>query len=234
MSVATFDAPASPRLAYKPNYVLVIALMVATFALGTFWELRPEPTGQIADVKTIPMTVGNWQSAGDVEIDPVTMDQIKADTYVQRRYVNPQGKAVDILLVYRRYGRREFAHRPELCFPAAGYSITTKDRTTLPYGGRDAEAVHLNVDGSRLAAPNTTIAYFFASGKRTECDFIRQQILMALERVIPNKNGWTFVRLTTPQSPGADDAAMVAVEQDFMRAMGPELEKVITTDTVAK
>ena len=224
----------TPRPRYAPNYLIVFALMVTTFALGTFWEMRPEPTGKIADVKEIPMQVGNWQSAGDVEIDPATMEQIKADTYVQRRYENPDGKAVDILLVYRRYGRREFAHRPELCFPAAGYSIVTKDRTTLPYAERDAEAVHLNVDGSRVPAPNTTITYFFASGKRTECDFIKQQILMALERVIPNRNGWTFVRLTTAQTPGATDPEMVAAQQDFMRAMAPELEKVITTDAQAK
>ena len=224
--------PTAPR--YAPNYLVVFALMIATFGLGTFWELRPEPTGKIADVKEIPMQVGNWHSAGDVEIDPVTMEQIKADTYVQRRYENPDGKAVDILLVYRRYGRREFAHRPELCFPAAGYSIVTKDRTTLPYAGRDVAAVHLNVDGSRVPAPNTTITYFFASGKTTECDFIRQQVLMALERVIPNRNGWTFVRLTTAQTPGATDPEMVAAQQDFMRSMAPELEKVITTDPHAK
>lgn len=232
MSIAYEKTPTAPR--YAPNYMAVFALMIATFALGTFWELRPEPTGQIADVKEIPMRVGNWESAGDVEIDPVTMEQIKADTYVQRRYENPEGKAVDILLVYRRYGRREFAHRPELCFPAAGYSVVSKDRTTLPYAGRDAEAVHLNVDGSRVPAPNTTITYFFASGKTTECDFVKQQILMAMERVIPNKNGWTFVRLTTAQTPGATDPGMVAAQQDFMRAMAPELEKVITTDVAAK
>ncbi|MBC8143165.1 MAG: EpsI family protein [Armatimonadetes bacterium] len=222
------------RPSYKPNYPAVFALMAATTALGTFWELRPEPTGEIADVKNIPMSVGNWQSAGDVEIDPATMAQIKADTYIQRRYQNPEGKAVDILLVYRRYGRREFAHRPELCFPAAGYSIVSKDRTSLPYAGRDAEAVHLNVDGSRVPAPNTTITYFFASGKTTECDFVKQQVLMALERVIPNKNGWTFVRLTTAQTPGATDPEMVKTQQDFMRAMAPALEKVITTDAAAK
>ncbi len=219
---------------YAPKYWLVIAAIMVAFSLGTFWELRPEPTGQIADVKKIPLAVGNWKSQGDVEIDPVTMAQIKADTYIQRRYANPEGKFVDILLVYRRYGRREFAHRPELCFPAAGYNITKKDRTTLPYAGHDAPAIHLNADGSRVPAPNTTITYFFASGSRTECDFIRQQTLMALERVIPNKNGWTFVRLTSAQVPGADDAAMVTAQQDFMRAMGPELEKVITTDAGAK
>ncbi|MBC8141855.1 MAG: hypothetical protein H7Y38_10495, partial [Armatimonadetes bacterium] len=61
MSVA-LNTP-TPRLAvrpaYKPNYSAVFALMAITTALGTFWELRPEPTGEIADVKNIPMSVGN-------------------------------------------------------------------------------------------------------------------------------------------------------------------------------
>ena len=227
MSIVT---PGRANAPYRPHYMVVIAALALTFAFGTFWELRPEPTGKIADVKEIPLTVGAWKSAGDVPIDPVTMEQIKADTYVQREYRRADGAAVDILLVYRRYGRREFAHRPELCFPAAGFNITKKDRTTLPYAGHDAPAVHLNADGSRIGQPNTTITYFFASGERTECDFIRQQILMALERVIPNKNGWTFVRLTAGQMGGASDATMIAAEQDFMRAMAPDLQRVITTE----
>lgn len=215
---------------YAPKYIVVLVMMAVSFAFGTYWELRPDPTGRIADVKDIPLVVGQWKAEGNMPIDDITMKQIKADTYVQRHYVRPDGKAVDILLVYRRYGRREFAHRPELCFPAAGYNITQRDRTTLWYGGRDAEAVHLNADGSRNAVPNTTISYFFASGNRTECDFIKQQVLMALERVIPNKNGWTFVRLTSNQLQGATDPELVAVQQDFMHAMAPELERVITTD----
>lgn len=225
------------KYAYTPRYTFLIGLM-ALVAAGSLWVSRkPDPNIPVADVTQITQKAGDWTAVGDVPIDDVTMKQIQADTYVQRRYTNSQGRTVDVLLVYRRYGRREFAHRPELCFPAAGFNIVTKDRKTLPYAGRDIEVVHLFADGSRvqrmdgrMGLPNSTITYFFASGERTECDFLRQQVVMAFERLIPNKNGWTFVRLTSDVPEGADDATMLAAQQDFLRAVGPSIQEVITTD----
>jgi len=221
---------------YAPKSVLIVALMAVACVLSLWFSRKPDPNVPIADVRQIALQIGDWKSAGDVPIDEVTMQQIKADTYFQRRYTNSKGQNVDLLVVYRRYGRREFAHRPELCFPAAGFNILTKDRKTLPYGGRDVPSIHLFADGSHVSTqtgtgvPNTTINYFFASGNRTECDFLRQQVWMALERLIPNKNGWTFIRLTSEVPSSANDATMVAVQQEFMRTMGPEIERVITTD----
>jgi EpsI family protein len=221
---------------YRPQATLVVALMAAVCALSLWFSRKPDPNVPIADVKAITLNAGDWHSQGDLPIDDVTMQQIKADTYFQRRYTNAKGQNVDLLVVYRRYGRREFAHRPELCFPAAGYNIVSKGRATLPYGGRDVPVVHLFADGSHVVTqagtgvPNSSISYFFASGNRTECDFLRQQVWMALERLIPNKNGWTFIRLTSDVPGGADDATLLAAQQDFMRAIGPDIERVITTD----
>jgi len=227
----------STRAAYTPRYTFLIGLMALVAAASLWVSRKPDPNVAVADVTQITQQAGDWSAVGDIPIDEVTMKQILADTYVQRRYVNSKGQSVDVLLVYRRYGRREFAHRPELCFPAAGFNIVSKDRKTLPYAGRDAEVVHLYADGTRVqradggsGLPNTTISYFFASGDRTECDFLRQQVVMAFERVIPNKNGWTFVRLTSEVPDGSDDAQMLAAQQDFMRAVGPSIREVITTD----
>ncbi len=217
----------------KPNFAVVLAMLALASVLSLYFSFRPDPQAAAADVTKLPMSVGAWQSPGDAQLDPETMKQILADSYVSRRYENAQtGQSVELLVVYRRFGRREFAHRPELCFPAAGYSITKKDRTTLPYAGRDAEAVYLLADGSSLGEPPTTITYLFASGKKTECDFIRQQIWMAFERVVPNKNGWTFVRLTSKRV--TTDADALAAQKDFLRTLGPDLERVITTNETAK
>jgi EpsI family protein len=215
----------------------VIAMMAVILVLSIAFSRKPPTDIAVADVTTLPTQAGEWQLLGEIPLDEETMKQIQSDSHVHRRYVNPQGQPVDVLVVYRRYGRREFAHRPELCFPAAGYQILSKSQTTLPYAGRDVAAVHLIADGSKVlrndggtGVPNNTVTYFFASGGRTEHNFIRQQIWMAFERVIPNKNGWTFVRLTSDHVNGSDDATMLAAQQDFMRAFGPELQRVITTD----
>ena len=225
----------TPATAARP--VVVILMMAAVLVLSVVLTRKPPADIAVADVTTLPLEAGEWRALGEIPLDPVTMQQIQADSYVQRRYVDPAGRPVDLLVVYRRYGRREFAHRPELCFPAAGYQIVSKDQRSLPYAGRDVPAVHLVADGSKVTrtdgktgVPDSTITYFFASGNRTEHDFLRQQIWMAFERIIPNKNGWTFVRLTSDQIDGADDAAMLDAQQDFLRAFAPALERVITTD----
>lgn len=222
----------------RPNYTLVIALMAVTFALSIFFTFRPQPQARAADVTQLPMNIGSWQCAGDIPTDANTMKQMLADSFLHRQYVNPAGQVVDLLLVYRSFGRREFAHRPELCFPAGGFVITKKARTTLPYAGEEREAIHLTADGSNVlrsdggsGVPVHTISYFFASGRRTEADFMKQQVWMAFERLIPNQNGWTFVRLTSPRKTSDEDA--LRAQQEFMRDYSKAIEDVITTDRKA-
>jgi EpsI family protein len=212
-----------------PNYLLVIVMMALTLVSSVAFSRRPEAVSAAADVRVIPRKAGDWTLQQDVRLDENVMRQILADSYVNRRYVNPEGQMVELLVVYRRYGRREFAHRPELCFPAAGYQIARKDRTTLFYGGREVGAIHLKATAPGVPAAN--ISYFFASGRKTEEDFLKQQVWMAFERLIPNKNGWTFIRLTSPTIT-TDEAAMAA-QKDFMRDFAPAIEAAITTDTAA-
>lgn len=209
-----------------PNTVGVIVMMTAALVASVLFGRRPELQAATADVKTIPQQAQGWKSQGDVELDENTMKQILADSYVSRQYTNPAGQVVQLLVVYRRYGRREFAHRPELCFPAAGYEITKKNNETLPYGGRQVPVKYLTA--TRPGARDETITYFFASGKKTEEDFLQQQMWMAFERLAPNKNGWTFIRLTSPTMTTPEDA--LAAQKEFMQALAPGIETAITTD----
>jgi hypothetical protein len=103
-----------------------------------------------------------------------------------------------------------------------------------PVWRRDAEAVHLSVDGSRLAAPNMTITYLFASGKAHRVRLHPTADPDGTGARDPEQERLDIRAADVAQVLGTDDAAMVAAQQEFMRAMGPELEKVITTDTAAK
>ena len=224
-----------PSLIRTPRYNFLIGTLAVVFGLGLYFGSRGENISSVADVTTIPRDLPGWKYLGDMKMDDATMKQILADSYVDRIYQNEQGQVVELLVVYRRFGRREFSHRPELCYPAGGYTITHKGLTTLPYGGEEKTAVTLTADGTNVAradgkvgVPNTRVSYLFASGKRTESDFMRQQIWMAVERLIPNKNGWTFVRMSSMRT--TNDADALLAQKDFMRVYGPSIEKVITTD----
>lgn len=214
-------------MAYRTaNPVPVVVLMAAALALSFGLERKPDASVASADVRAIPLHAGDWSMIEEVKSDDAVMRQMLADSYVHRIYRNHAGQQVALLAVYRRYGRREFAHRPELCYPAAGFTITQKTKTTLDYAGSERPAVLIKAsgpDGSR-----TLTSYLFASGKKTEEDFLRQQLWMAFERLIPNKNGWTFLRLQSPTITTDDDA--LAAQRDFMRSLAPGIEAAITTE----
>ncbi len=230
------------ELAARPNFVVVIAMMSIALVISTLFSFRHEDDNlPVANVSAIPGDRGDWHCIQEVPLPPDLMSEMKADSYVDRRFWNPRlGQEVELMAVYRRYGRREFAHRPDQCYPAAGYNITSKDHVTLPYAGRAVDAIHLVADGKAvqnangsIGQPNETLTYFFASADKTESDFMRQQLLMSVERLIPNKNGWTFIRLSTRHNKGTGDTEALAAQQDFMRVYGPDIEQVITTDTSA-
>jgi EpsI family protein len=215
-----------------PKLTVLGAMMAGVLVFSLFASVRAQFKAPNADARQIPPEKGRWTSpAGDMS-DPALAE---ADSYLIRDYLRDDGQHVQLLVVYRRYGRREFAHRPDQCFPAGGYVELKKDTTTLSWAGREDKAVHMLFDGSKVelsngqkGLPTTTVSYFFVSGNRSESDFMRQQLIMATERLFPNKNGWTFVRLVSPRVTTDDDA--LAAQQEFMKTFESDIRKVVTTD----
>jgi len=242
----------------RPNLVAIIAIMVATMALSFWfaWKASGAEAGG-ADVRQIPHSIGEWIHYGiangrlvpkfdDDELTEADTAQIGADSTICRQYINVRThQVVQLYVVYRRYGRREFNHNPDQCFPAGGYQLLKRDAVTLPWAGESHMATHMLFDGSHVerstangqlteGMPKATVTYFFASGSKTEYVFLKQQLWMSLERFIPNRNGWALIRLNTPQTTAngqvmTDEDALQA-QRDFLQACGNDIRNVITTD----
>ena len=219
-----------------PRYLSLIPMMAIVLAGTAYFKLRPEPIVGSADVHRVPLERGEWKCIHEYPPNKEAEGELKADSTVMREYRSVRtGQTVQLYLIYRRYGRREFNHNPDQCFPAGGYVQMSRDIGTLPYAGEDRRVVTMRFDGGKVergdgkeGVPNATVSYFFASGAKTEYQFIRQQLWMAMERLIPNKNGWTLVRLLTPWQTNDIDAFQA--QQEFMQTFGPTIQQVITTD----
>lgn len=232
------SAPWSPVwTGRKPNFVPVYALLGITMFFGLFLQNRSEDLGGGGiTLVNIPYDRGDWKYDGESNQDDSLMQQIKADAYTMRYYHNVKtGQSVQLYLVYRRYGRREFNHNPDQCFPAGGYRLISRDTAKMPWAGGERNAVHMVFDGRHVlrsddkeGVPEATVCYFFASGHKTEYVFLRQQMWMAMERLLPNKNGWALIRLNSPRV--TTDADALAAQQEFMREYGPTIQQTITTD----
>jgi len=179
----------------KPNYILVIVLTLVAAAASQWINTRsPEPTF-VAPLNRFPTEVGSWRGS-DIEVNRATVASMKADKYLWRQYSDSKtGQPLGLLVIYRKYGRREFSHRPELCYPALGWELIRKTYTTVPFDGRQIRArlVIAEKQGAR-----EVVAYWFASGHRTEANFVKQQLRMALDRLQRQRYGWAFIRINLP------------------------------------
>ena len=201
---------------HAPNYVVVAFLTLAAACTGSYVSHRQPHVSFDARLEALPVKIGDW-SGHDVDLGSSVENSLAADHILSRVYTDAQiGRRVNLLVVYRKYGRRGFAHRPELCYPAAGWEIVQKAYTTVPYAGRDVQArvVIAEKNGRREA-----IAYWFASGRRTEANYVKQQARMALDRLQRQRYGWAFIRVNVPEWYGDEEAL------DLIRAFMKDAEK---------
>jgi EpsI family protein len=211
-----------------PNYKLVFAILALAAAV-TYWaRLKPVKVLFTADLQAFPTTIGSWTGRGD-RVDKTLRGFLNADEVLSRTYLSSDGyRSMGVWVVYRKYGRRDFAHRPEMCYPASGWEIVGRGYTTVPYGGKQVRAVKVfaEKDGEK-----ELIVYWFASGARTEANFAKQQLWMALDRLRTQKYGWAFIRLNCPVT-DTEEAAMASV-RGFMSSASAPLQKALTEPKTA-
>ncbi len=187
----------------KPKYIVVLLMLVAAGIVGCLIRSQPAEAKFSADFTSFPKRIGPYRGT-DQLIDKQTLADIDADSYLCRIYSEPgSDQYLQLLIVYRKYGRRGFVHRPERCYPAQGYELVTQGYTTVPYNRKRVGAVKIT---ARSESDRQLIIYWYASGERTQANFIWQQLAMALDRLQPRKYGWAFIRLSVSMPNSEKDA----------------------------
>ena len=187
------------------SIVIILTLITAGFSL---WIGQRSPNVSFSTkLDTLPISIGTWYGQ-NMEMGDEIKKALNADSILSRQYTDEEtGQPLGVLIVYRKYGRRDFAHRPELCYPAAGWEIVQKSYTKVPYAGKDVPArlIVAEKDGRR-----EVIAYWFASGDRTESNYAKQQLWMSLDRLQNQHYGWAFVRVNIPVMDNDEDTLVRA------------------------
>lgn len=161
--VATAPTAVSPRGATAGTWVrvvLVCALLAGSggirwwqvqryHALSEAWKESPFP------LKDLPLTVGPWRGE-EAKLDEQIARATGATDHILRRYVNQTtGVKLDLIVLYGP-ATAVFIHRPEICYPSAGFEMTD-----------DAPSERV-VQAGQLRAPFRSLVYVRGEGGQTE------------------------------------------------------------------
>lgn len=105
------------------SYLAALAVVIGAGAVSGLWtdrwSARDRLTLQVARLNQVPLTIGDWQGQA-LTLDPHMITRAEIAGYLMRRYENPRGDVVTVLLVAGRPGPIS-VHTPEVCYGGAGY-----------------------------------------------------------------------------------------------------------------
>ena len=162
---------------------LVVALLMLA---GSAAAVLAKPTKSLADQIGIPnldamppQQFGEWRADTSV-LPPLPSPAVPPqlgklyNQVLSRTYVNKSGQRIMLSVAYGGdQSDGTSAHRPEVCYPAQGFAITSNQLTTLHVGGRELPARRLM---SKLGQRNEPITYWVVVGDEVVTTGIGQKL----------------------------------------------------------
>ena len=162
---------------------LVVALLMLA---GSAAAVLAKPTKSLADQigipnleAMLPKQFGDWRvdtSLPTILPSPDVQAQLDKiyNQVLSRTYVNKSGQRIMLSVAYGGdQSDGTSAHRPEVCYPAQGFAITSNLKTSLHMGGRELQARSLM---SKLGQRNEPITYWVVVGDEVVTTGIGQKL----------------------------------------------------------
>lgn len=150
----------------KPSIqnIVLLALMLLSAGLGAV--LRP--TTSLADERPpidlavmVPTSFGDWREDTNQQAQVVNpqqrglIDKIYSQT-LSRTYVNAQGYRIMLSIAYGKNQSDALQlHKPEICYPAQGFMLLSKEIGSLDLLGKSVPAVRLQTKLGQRIEPVT-------------------------------------------------------------------------------
>ena len=211
----------SPVQAIFVSFAILAAAVLAQVL--TPHELMAKSSASLDLQRIIPQKFGHWTIAPGVGLvtpsDPegVDLDADKGRVYSQevgRAYTDGEGHVVMLMVAYgpvQNY--RLKAHRPEICYTAAGFRVSEKFGGAISYGqdGRSVSVTRLVTQRETRLEP---LSYWMRVGNDVATGIVDRQLIRlkyGLQGLIPDG---ALIRISTV---GVDRDLSFKLQDEFIR-----------------
>jgi EpsI family protein len=225
-SDATVRGPAIDRRS------AIVGLGLAAGAALSYFNTPRAFAAPIAEARfrqMIPAKVGGWASRKSAELVLPAEDEGQDKLYenLETRIYEGNGlPAIMFLIAYSSVQRNDVhVHRPEVCYPAAGFPILWTKPATVEVGRRKLLTRELLADRGGL---NERIIYWVRVGDEFPIGWAEQRLTMALSNargITPD--GVLFRVSTIEDDPGRAASALRMFIKQFVAASSPSFRETV-------
>lgn len=165
----------------------------------------PSTTGGAGVVMNLPLSIGAFNGR-DQEASEGERTVLPKDTEIVKKvYTNPSGEIINAQIVLSGTEKRSI-HRPEICLPAQGWSIS--GRKYIPVKLADGRSITVMCDtitrqvevAPGANRPLTSLfCYWFVGDGTSTASHVKRILLTSRDRVIHHKNHrWAYIAVSAP------------------------------------
>ena len=201
------------RIGFEKRFWILLAALLLWGAVINVWERAGEAKVSRQPLKSFPAQMGNWKQHGeDMRFDEETEKVLRADDYLSRNYIAPDGRIISFYAGYYASQRTGATyHSPLNCLPGAGWVLTNLGRITItPAGNRPSFEVnrYMVQNGDDRAL----MLYWYEGRGRPLASEYWGKIYTVIDSVKRRRSDGAMVRVMVPLGNSQDEAETVAVE----------------------
>lgn len=170
----------------------------------------------------IPNQIGGWRSRKTAELVLPALDESDKlyENLETRIYEGAGLPSMMALVAYSSVQQNDIqVHRPEVCYPAAGYPIVSSRTIQLRFDGRTIKAREVVAD---RGGAYERVVYWIRVGDEFPATWIDQRIAMARANLQGKIPDGVLVRMSTIEEPGKSASSdLSAFVEAFLRACAP-------------
>lgn len=208
------------------HWWLLLAVLLAGGGFIHAWQRGGEKVPSRQAFSAFPKTIREWRQVGfDERFDAETEAVLRADDYLSRRYVGPDGVPVSFYAGYYASQRNGATyHSPLNCLPGSGWQMSEPQILTVqPLGGGAAVPVNRYViaDGEH----REVLLYWYQGRGRTVTSEYWGKIYTVWDSVRARRSDAAMVRVLVPIGNSEERANRAAL--DFAATLLPHLPAYI-------
>ena len=204
--------------------VLFTVLLVGGVFINWFQQ-RGEVAVERRALQELPVELGNWRQKGtDTRFSEQTESVLRADDYVMRDYVLPDGRGANLYVGYYASQRGGSTyHSPQNCLPGSGWEM------------KKPELVEIKTPGGKVFTGNRYIVqngdyreiliYWYQGRGRANADEYRDKIYTVLDSFLKRRSDGAMVRVMTPV--GSDETLSINAATDLSAQVADNLNSFV-------
>ncbi len=207
----------------------VRVMVSGALLLGAFLFLHLRSAGEAVPIRkpldSLPTVLGGWQARQGTILEADTLNVLKVNDYVMRRYVDGSGRNVWLYVGYWATQRKGAdIHSPKNCLPAGGWEPVEASRLTIALPPPSAP-ITVNRYLVQKDREMQVVLYWYQSHGRIIASEVAAKIELVRGAMAHNRTDGALVRVSSPVSGGAQETTDRLVK--YVQTLHPLLSEYL-------